>query len=190
MISPRMLPLIQRVTSAMDQQGLLYAVTGSLASSTHGEPVSSIDVDVVVRMTTQQAARLARSLSPEFYADEQMLRSAAELHGMANVVDNRSGFKADISVVPDDAYYDQVLKRRVCMLPIGEGRFTWVVSAEDVVLMKLLWRKDTGSAKQWENALGVVRVQGARLDWAYLRRWATELGIHDDLDRLALEAGI
>src|SRR5437660_1262603 len=97
MISPKMLPLIERVTSAMDDQGLVYAITGSLASSTHGEPISSIDVDLVVRMTPQQAARLARSLSPEFYADEAMLSSAAQVHGMANVVDNRSGFKADIS---------------------------------------------------------------------------------------------
>ena len=64
------------------------------------------------------------------------------------------------------------------------------VHAVTGILMKLLGRRDTQSAKQWENALGVARVQQNRLDWHYLRHWAHQLGIEADLDRLAREAGI
>ena len=56
--------------------------------------------------------------------------------------------------------------------------------------MKLLWRKDTQSTKQWDNALGVARVKGARMDWKYLFENAKSLGVEDDLIRLRDEAGI
>ncbi|MCH7793471.1 MAG: hypothetical protein IID31_14475 [Planctomycetes bacterium] len=50
--------------------------------------------------------------------------------------------------------------------------------------MKLLWRKDSRSQKQWENALSVVRVRGARLDWKYLFEQARELDLVEDLTAL------
>ena len=56
--------------------------------------------------------------------------------------------------------------------------------------MKLLWRKDTQSRKQWENALSVVRVKGVSLDWKYLFEQARTLGLEDDLIKLRDEAGI
>jgi hypothetical protein len=56
--------------------------------------------------------------------------------------------------------------------------------------MKLEWRKDTGSRKQWDNALGVVRVHGARLDWKYLFERARLLGVEGDLTALRDESGV
>jgi len=75
--------------------------------------------------------------------------------------------------------------------PIGgsETQF-WFVTQEDIILMKLLWRKDTRSTKQWENALSVARVKGTRMDWAYLFDKARDLDIEDDLTLLRDEAGI
>ena len=64
------------------------------------------------------------------------------------------------------------------------------MTAEDVILMKLLWRKDTQSQKQWDNALGVAKVKGARMDWKYLFGQAGQLGVKEDLVRLRDEAGI
>ena len=62
--------------------------------------------------------------------------------------------------------------------------------AEDIILMKLLWRRDTRSTKQWENALSVARVKGARMDWKYLFEQARTLDIEEDLIALRDEAGI
>ena len=65
-----------------------------------------------------------------------------------------------------------------------------VTSITDIILMKLQWRKESGSHKQWENALSVVRTHGHRLEWAYLRTWAQSLGVEDELVKLGREAGI
>ena len=42
----------------------------------------------------------------------------------------------------------------------------------------------------WNDVLGVMQVQGERLDRTYLRRWAAGLGVRDLLDRALNEAVI
>jgi len=190
MTSNSITSLISEVTKLMENEGITYAITGSIASAIHGEPVTSIDVDIVTNMTPDQAAGFAETISPRFYADKNMLRNAAIEHSFANLYDSQTGFKIDISVLENTPYHTQVLQRREKIPhPSGETNF-WVVSPEDIILMKLVWRKDTESQKQWENALSVVRVKGNKLDWAYLRKWAKELEVENDLDRLAKEAGV
>jgi hypothetical protein len=54
-----------------------------------------------------------------------------------------------------------------------------VASAEGTILSKLLWFQKGGAAsdRQWQDILGVLRVQSGRLDQAYMDRWAAELGV-------------
>jgi len=67
----------------------------------------------------------------------------------------------------------------------------YVVSPEDVVLLKLRWFAMTGgtSERQWSDVLGVLGVQGPALDRAYLTRWARKLGLNELLDRAIAEVG-
>ncbi len=185
-----MIGSIRLVTGALDAEGVPYAVTGSVASSIHGEPITSIDVDIVVLMTPDQAPRFAGRMAPRFYADAETLRRAALDHSITNILDQTTGLKFDISVLAETPYHQQLFQRRIKMAHPDSGVTFWIVSPEDIVLMKLLRRRDTRSRKQWDNALSVVRVQGSRLDWAYLRKWARQLSIEGDLEALAREAGI
>ena len=56
---------------------------------------------------------------------------------------------------------------------------------EDTVLAKVsLYRKGgEASDRQWADILGVLKVQGGRLDLEYLRHWARSLGVSDLLER-------
>jgi hypothetical protein len=65
-----------------------------------------------------------------------------------------------------------------------------LASAEDIVLAKLEWYQMGGkvSDRQWRDVLGVLKVQEGRLDLAYLRRWARELGVADLFERALAEA--
>jgi len=186
-------PLIQTLTAvadALDALGVPYAITGSLASSVHGEPYATLDADIIVISPPGKAQELAARLTPRFYADADMLRQAAQSGTFCIVVDNSTGMKVDLSFITDDPFLHEALRRRV-NLPIGSHpREFAFVSAEDVILMKLLGRRQTASSKQWENALGVARVRGTRMDWKYLFEKARQLSIDADLAKLRDEANI
>jgi hypothetical protein len=188
MAADPLLKLIEYIGGVFDHRQIPYAITGSIASSLHGEPVTSLDVDIVTRIVPEQAEALGLEFSSRMYAAPQMMRQAAELHGMANLYDHSSGYKVDISVLADTPYHRAVMDRRIRLTVDEIG--LWIVSPEDIVLMKLLWRIDSRSRKQWENALGVVRVKGHQLDWKYLHQWAKQLAVAKDLDDLMREAGV
>lgn len=190
MANDPLMDLMQLVAEALEAEGASYAVTGSVASSIHGEPVTSLDVDIVTFLSADQAARVADRLTPRLYADADMVRRAAIEHRMANFIDASSGFKVDISVLADTAYHREVMRRRVRVASSDTRHTIWVVSPEDIVLMKLVWRKDSRSGKQWRNALSVLKIKGHELDWSYLREWATRLDVLHDLEALAREANV
>jgi len=59
------------------------------------------------------------------------------------------------------------------------------ISPEDIILLKLKWYSQAGSAseRQWSDILGVLAVQRERLDLEYLAQWAIKLGFNDLLQK-------
>lgn len=189
-MSDALIDMLTQVTNVLENHRILHAVTGSVASSLYGEFYESVDADIVLVASPKKGKEIAEDLTPRFYAPEDMLTDAADRHAMTNIVDNRTGMKVDLSFIGPDDYLRNVLARRV-QKSIGThpAKF-WFVTPEDVVLMKLLWRRDTQSRKQWENALSVVRIQRTKLDWKFMFERASQLKITKDLETLRDEAGI
>ena len=186
-------PLIETltvVTDNLDSLEIPYAITGSVASSAHGEPFQSMDVDLILAALPTRTAALSRNLSPRFYAPDDVLVEASRKGGFINVIDGQTGMKIDLSFVGNDAFLQQCLGGRVRERIGSHPREFWFVTPENIILMKLAWRKDTKSAKQWENALGVARYKGTRMDWKYLFEQARILNLEQDLVKLRDEAGI
>lgn len=184
------LDVIQCVVEHLNRHGVPYAITGSVASGVHGEPVQSQDVDIALRILPSQARALAASLPDRFYRSAEHLEEVAREGGIANLIDSWTGLKIDLSVLENTPYFNDVMARRVLMPFDPQGPSFYVVTAEDIILMKLLWRRYSRSEKQWSNALSVARVKRAALDWKYLLDQAHSLGIRDDLVTLRDEAGI
>jgi len=176
--------------AALKGAGIHYAITGSIASGIHGEPVQSQDVDFAVRLSEEQARKLDTLLPRRFYRSGERLVAIAKGGGLANLIDTDTGLKVDLSSVPHTPYFDLVFSR-ARPEPFGRGAPSFItVSPEDIILMKLLWRKDSRSDKQWRDALGVASVKAALLDWKYLFEHASSLHIEDDLIELRNEADI
>jgi hypothetical protein len=85
----------------------------------------------------------------------------------------------DLFLVECD-FLAEVMERRSRL--DAEGRVLWVVSPEDLVLFKLL----AGRARDWGDVADVMFIQGS-LDEPYMRRWARELGISEDLEKALAE---
>lgn len=183
-------PAVAPVIAALDELGIAYYIGGSLASSLHGIPRSTMDVDLVAMLRPDQVVALVGKLQDQYYVDEQTVREAIQRRSSFNLIHFDTSLKVDIFVLkPRD--YDQEAFRRRAHGEGPEGPLTWA-TPEDTVLAKLEWYRLGGEAseRQWLDVLGVMKVQAEALDLAYLRQWASELGVADLLERALVDAGL
>jgi hypothetical protein len=178
------------VTRQLERLGIRYVIGGSFASSLHGEPRSTNDVDIVADLDQRSAVDLVQSLGPEFYADRDAAIEAVRSNASFNVVHVATAVKIDIFVAGTDALDQERLQRRQRVTVAAEdaSESFFVDTAEDVVLRKLEWFRRGGevSERQWRDVIAVLRVR-RELNHEYLLEWATRLGVADLLKR-AMEA--
>ena len=180
-----------QVANALEQCGVRYLVGGSLASSVSGEPRSTLDVDLVVSLEFDHVEPLLALLGDEFYADAETLREAVRTQSSANLIHRGTSTKVDLFVLGGSPLDEEQMARRVRLRVTSDPeQFLYVYTPEDILLQKLRWYRlgDEVSDRQWRDILGIVMVQGDRLDEPYLRRGARILGVTDLLDRALLTA--
>jgi hypothetical protein len=100
--------------------------------------------------------------------------------------------KVDV-FIPKSRLFDQEELRRVLLQPLIEDtRPFYIASPEGTILNKLEWYRmgDEISDRQWNDILGVLKVQGTNLDMAHLKRWANVLNVGDLLERALVDAGL
>ncbi|HEV8239589.1 MAG TPA: hypothetical protein VGS57_09490 [Thermoanaerobaculia bacterium] len=167
-----------------------YVIGGSIASSIHGIARSTRDVDIVVALPPNRVPDLVAALRGSFYVDDEMAAEAVARAGSFNVIHLESMFKVDLFVLGPDAMSRAELARRQRHRIAEDGAEVFVASAEDTVLQKLLWYRKGNevSDRQWLDVIEVLRIQGARLDRAYLATWARALAIDDLLAEAVSEA--
>ena len=185
-VRPALVPVIE----ALDELGIAYYIGGSLASSLHGIPRSTMDVDLVAMLEPSQVLEFVGKLQDQYYVDEQTVREAIQRRSSFNLIHFDTSLKIDVFVLkPRD--YDQEAFRRRAHGEGPDGVLTWA-TPEDTVLAKLEWYRLGGetSERQWLDVLGVMKVQAEALDLAYLRQWAPELGVADLLERALVDAGL
>lgn len=177
---------VSRVVKKLDEVGIPYMISGSFASSVHGEPRATNDVDVVIAPTVEQLNAFVQSLGNEYYVDSAAAQEAFRTQTMFNVVDHQTGWKIDLILLKKRAYSQTEFQRR------RQSNFTgldvYVVSPEDAILSKLEWSKEAESERQYRDALGVAAVQWERLDKVYLRKWASELHVENLLEKIIDQA--
>jgi len=175
-----------RVAQILEAHDIRYVVGGSLASSMSGEPRSTLDVDLIVELGEEKVASLLAALGENFYSDSEAIRRAIRDKSSANLVHLATSIKVDLFIMggsPVDG--EQMDRRQRVKVGADPDRFLYVYTPEDILLQKLRWYRMGGEAseRQWRDILGIVLVQGSRLDLGYLRRGANRLDVPELLER-------
>jgi hypothetical protein len=191
---PVPLTLIARIAETFEALGIPYLIGGSVASMVHGIPRLTRDVDFVVELGAEQIAPLVRALEHEFYVEEAAAREAYDLGTSFNVIHLETIDKAALFISPRDGWGRSQMARRRALAPDParpEAR-VFFATPEDNALSKLRWYRLGGevSTQQWNDVLGILKIQAGRLELEYLRHWAPELGVTDLLERALDEAGL
>jgi hypothetical protein len=193
MLDPDMILAVTPVVDALDRLGVPYEIAGSLASSYHGVPRSTLDADLVVALPMDKVGALAAALAGAYYADEDMIRDAVRRQASCNLVHLDTGIKVDLYLLKPRVYDSEAFARRAPgRLDDAPGAREFVFEGvEDVVLHKLEWYRLGGHVadRQWTDVVNVLRAKAGALDLAYLRRWAREIGVLDLFERALADAG-
>ena len=172
------------VGARLDHLDVAWVIGGSIASSVHGEPRATQDVDMVVALRARHVKPFVEALGSEYYTDVAAMRAAVKAAGSFNCIHFASAIKADFFVAGDDAFEAERLANRLRVeMP---GGVLYVDTAEHTILRKLEWYRRGGevSERQWRDVRAIVRIQGDRLDHERLRRWAVRLHVEDLLQRV------
>jgi hypothetical protein len=184
-----------RLLEVLDRMEISYEVVGSVASSAHGIPRTSLDIDLVVDIRPEQIEEFAAALQGEFYADAGHLRESFGRGRAANLIHLATAMKFDLFPHGTDEYSRTEFSRRGLREVRPDGIHVMecsVISPEDLVLRKLEWYRAGGemSERQWNDLRGVCRTGGRQLDVVYLRSWSERLKLDDLLERLLAENGL
>lgn len=168
--------LLAAITDRLDAAGIPYMVVGSIAGSFHGEPRTTLDVDLVIDPSSDALRRFVDELPrDEYYADDNAAMEAFARRTSFNVIEQATGWKVDLLIRRERPFSRAEFERRT---PVALfGRETPIATAEDTIIAKLEWAVAGESERQLRDVAGILSVSGATLDRAYLERWISELGL-------------
>ncbi len=176
--------LLGRLVDKLNDAGVPHMVAGSFASTYHGVPRSTQDVDVVIDPSASALETFVSSLpQSKYYVDAGVARDAFHRRSRFSVIDMTTGWKVDLIIRKDRPFSIEELSRRQRATIFGAEVF--VVTAEDSILSKLEWAKLTDSERQLRDVAGILSVHGASLDRAYLERWVAGLGVEAQWARVS-----
>ena len=181
--------VFRRIVDALDRAEIPYMLTGSFASSYHGVPRATQDIDIVVAPSPDQLRSFLRSLpESEYYVDLNAALDALARESQFNVVDITTGWKVDLIIRKSRSFSRAEFDRRLAVHL--QGLRLYVATAEDVVLAKLEWSKTSGSQRQIEDAAGILRIRKDELDRKYIENWVRELSLETEWEAACRRAGV
>lgn len=176
------------MVEALERAQIDYMITGSIASSLHGEPRATHDIDLVVRIDQDAIpALLAAFPRTEFYLEEAAIRAAIRDREMFNAVEATEGSKIDFWLLTDSPFDRSRFSRKYAEKVFGIE--IQVSTPEDTILAKLHWAKLSGDGeKYFQDALRVYEVQAGSLDLEYVEHWVDHLSVAALWERIRREA--
>ncbi len=176
----------------LDRHSIPYALGGSLASSMFGEPRGTVDIDMAIRLESQQLTQLVGSLDVEFYVPVEAAQHAVAQRTSFNLIDD-TGLKVDFFVLGGSLLDRlQLERRRRILVRDDPPQHLWVTAPAEQVLRKLQWYQFGGrvSERQWRDVVGILRTQHLSLHIAELTKTAASTGLEELLAAALRAAGI
>jgi hypothetical protein len=191
---PELWMVVSLVVRVLEDLDINYYIGGSVASSRHGIPRLTRDVDFIADLPEEKVGSFVTALQEHFYVDDLAVRRAVRTQRSFNLIHFETTWKVDVFIQQKDQWANEKMQRREKKL-LDEGADApqvYLSSAEDIVLQKMRWFQKGGglSDQQWNDLLNVLKVQTDRLDYVYLKHWAAELELDDLLAQALADAGI
>ena len=169
-----------------DRLQIPYLLTGSLAVSYYGRQRATHDVDFIVEIETQNISPLLkeiRTLDSSFVINAEEVQNAVEKTSQFDLFHPETGIKTDFWLMKKTVFEKNKFQRGR-KFPFWDFKIN-VISPEDLILNKLLWSKEIKSERHLSDCVGILQIQGGKIEQKYLKVWAKKLGVENLLKEVA-----
>lgn len=164
--------LLKLVCQRLEETGIAYMLTGSLAANFYAVPRMTRDIDIVIEIDGLEISKFYQRFEKDFYLSKDSILEAIEHEGMFNIIHNHAVFKIDFIIRKDSPYRDTEFRRKNRIEL--DGVQIWIVSPEDLIISKLFWAKDSLSDLQLRDVKN-LRASIKNLDEKYIGDWVQKL---------------
>lgn len=163
--------LIANLARELSRRQLPFMLIGGQAVLLHGQPRLTEDIDVTLGAGPEALPAIEATcgkleLEP---LPKDIARFVAETFVLP-AAHRETGIRVDF-IFSTTPYERQAIKRAV-RVDLA-GAMVPFATAEDLIIHKLF----AGRPRDMEDAIGVARRQGSKIDWVYAERWAREFTV-------------
>jgi hypothetical protein len=176
---------LRDAVAVFDRLEVPYAVMGGIAVRAHSIPRATRDVDVTASLALEDIPRLAAAFEELGYSlPEAYSRGWTDQVAEMPLIKVRCYFpQGDVDVdifIATTPFQRSLMERR--QLADLQGAAVWVVSAEDMILLKLA----ASRPRDLVDVADILFMQG-QLDETYMRTWAKRLDLSERLEKALRE---
>jgi len=166
-------------TDILNEKGIPYFITGSVASIVYGEPRLTHDIDLVINITSDQVENFIKAFPlTGFYcppAEIILIELKRSYRGHFNLIHHETGFKADIYLTGKDPFQMWAFENR---RPIKFDGFTiYVAPPEYVIIRKLEYYKEGKSSKHLSDIKGMLANSNEMINQELLHNTINKFGL-------------
>jgi predicted nucleotidyltransferase len=170
------------VTERLNKANIQYMISGSVAASFYAVPRMTNDIDIVIQVFEKDKETLFNVFSQDFYISRESIDDAFSGVGMFNIIHNKSVSKCDMILLKNDPFSLSAFSRAAQIE--FEGHQLKLISLEDLILQKLLWRKESQSEQQLNDVIGLADAGRNSIDIRYLFKWADVLSVLPEIKKI------
>ncbi len=174
--------IVLLVAKKLDSAVIPYMVSGSVAATFYAEPRFTNDVDIVIHTFRNNKNEIVKLFQDEFYITATAIDDAFNGVGIFNIIHNTSITKCDFILLKDDEFSQHAFHRAVTKQV--KNYDVHIIALEDLIIQKLLWRKETESSQQWTDSKNLFFANSTIIDRNYLLEWGTKLQLAHDIEKL------
>ena len=168
------LNILLLVAQRLDQNKIVYMISGSMAANYYTIPRMTRDIDVVIELKRGEIDQFVKAFEVDFWIDAEVVERETLQRGMFNLIHKEYVIKIDFILRKESEFQESAFERRKNITI--ENQPIWFISAEDLVLAKLLWAKDSFSELQLNDVRHLLQTV-VGLDRAYVDRWVQMMGL-------------
>ena len=169
-----MFEFLKIILGFFKEHNIPYMLSGSVALSIYTLPRATRDFDFIVHLQPKDVKVFTEVFKEGYYCDSDAINDAISQSSMFNIIDHDSGFKADFVILKNEPFRQTEFNRRTQI--DFEGMNVFVVTAEDLLLSKLIWIQDFQSSIQMEDIKNLSLKKP--LDWQYINSWINNLSLN------------